>query len=44
VYVRWPSGGRETIFTEFPDQVAQLRCWVMACLPLPTITVVAGRV
>jgi hypothetical protein len=44
VYVRWPSGRRETIFTEFPDQVAQLRCWVLARLPLPKMTVTPGRV
>ena len=44
VYVRWPSGRRETIFTESPDQVAQLRCWVQACLPLPKMTVAPGRV
>jgi hypothetical protein len=39
VYVRWPGGRRETILTEFPDQVVRQRCWVMACLPLPMITV-----
>jgi hypothetical protein len=44
MYVCWPSGGLETIFTEFPDQVAQLRCWVLARLPLPKITVAPGRV
>jgi hypothetical protein len=43
VYVRWPGGRRETIVTAVPDLVARQRCWVMACLPLPTITVVAGR-
>ena len=44
MYVRWPSGRRETIFTEFPDQVAQLRCWVLARLPLPKITAAPGWV
>jgi hypothetical protein len=43
VYVRWPSGRRETIFTAFPDQVARQRCWVIACVPLPQVTVVPGR-
>jgi hypothetical protein len=43
VYVRWPSGRRETIFTAFPDQVATQRCWVIACVPLPQVTVVPGR-
>jgi hypothetical protein len=43
MYVRWPGGRRETIFTESPDQVAQLRCWVQACLPLPKMTVAPGR-
>ena len=43
VYVRWPSGRRETIFTAFPAEVARLRCWVLACLPLPQMTVVPGR-
>jgi hypothetical protein len=43
VYVRWPSGRRETIFTAFPAEVARLRCWMLACLPLPQMTVVPGR-
>ena len=42
MYVRWPGGRRETIFTESPDQVAQLRCWVQS-LPLPKMTVAPGR-
>jgi hypothetical protein len=44
VYVRWPSGRWETIFTESPDEVAQQRCWVLACMVLPRlVTVVPGR-
>jgi hypothetical protein len=43
VYVRWPGGRRETIFTALPAQVALQGGWVLACLPLPTITVVAAR-
>jgi hypothetical protein len=44
VYVRWPGGRRETIFTEFPAQVVLQGGWVLACLPLPTITVALGQV
>ena len=45
IYVRWPSGRRETIFTESPAEVAQQRCWVLACVLLPgSVTVVPGRV
>jgi hypothetical protein len=43
VYVRWPGGRRETIVTVVPDLVARQRCWVLARLPLPTITVALGR-
>jgi hypothetical protein len=44
VYVRWPGGRREMIFTVLPAQVALQGGWVMACLPLPPITVALGRV
>jgi hypothetical protein len=45
VYIRWPSGRRDIIFTESPDEVARQRCWVMACVLLPRlVTVVPGRV
>jgi hypothetical protein len=44
VYVRWPGGRRETIFTALPAQVTLQGGWVLACLPLPTITVAPGRV
>jgi hypothetical protein len=37
------GGRRETIFTEFPDEVVRQRCWVLACLPLTQITVAPGR-
>ena len=43
VYVRWPGGRRETIFTEFPAQVTLQGGWVLACLPMPAITVAQGR-
>jgi hypothetical protein len=43
VYVRWPGGRRETIFTALPAQVTLQGGWVLACLPLPTIAVALGR-
>jgi hypothetical protein len=39
-----PRGRRETIFAEFPDQVARQRCWVLTRLPQPRITVAPRRV
>jgi len=44
VYVRWPNGRRETIFTELPAEVTRQRCWVMAIVVLPRrVTVMPGR-
>ena len=44
VYVRWANGKRETTKTHFPDEVATSdRLWVLACVPVPTITVMEGK-
>jgi hypothetical protein len=44
VYVRWQSGQRQTIRCTAPDQLSNRSdLWVVACLPVPTVTVVHRR-
>jgi hypothetical protein len=46
VYVRWSNGRRETIRTQTPSQLPSGgggRLWVLACLPVPTVSVRLGR-
>jgi hypothetical protein len=44
VYVRWHSGRRETIRCTAPELLPNRHSlWVLACLPVPTISVVRRR-
>ena len=44
VYVRWQSGLRETIRCSRPSEVpAREGLWVLACMPVPRITVRPGK-
>jgi hypothetical protein len=44
VYVRWQSGQREAIRCTAPDEMIKRDgVWVMACVPVPAVTVVQRR-
>lgn len=41
VYLRWASGKRDSVVTAHPeDYTARRDCRVLACLPVPVITII----
>ena len=43
VYMRWDTGRLEFIRCSEPDRLSRENVWVMACLPVPAISIVQRK-